>query len=366
MPDPELMECPRCRYPGYSPEGAEEEPVLPLPSSRNPGVTSDGCPRCSEWTMLCPLCHAPAREERFVAHGAPWTDGKFLPDLRGRPSPMVSCPTCRECYWYSSAGDPSYKPRDLAAHYPPVRVPEAAEYLAWLDRHLAMSLFEEKLIRIHAWWRYNDAHRSGEGGEGLAGSCPTVEDEWRHNLEALWDLLSWNPADRILGYPDVLLIAEIHRELGEFHEARELLETLQVDPFSEPAATRETIEELCDRGSRRVARVDTYRIQRRHLREKIQDFAEEWLEPHPGGRILTHDVEGAYRAWVAQHEEKEPLKDWKIIEALGIFGYPPAGSIRIQGARLRKPIPPGFEVYTQEWRDSFKKWSAEREASGNA
>jgi hypothetical protein len=200
---------------------------------------------------------------------------------------------------------------------------------------------------------------------GNDSHAPAEDSAWRRNLEALWDLLSRSPADTILEYPEILLKAEIYRELGDFHEARKLLSIFDVDPLSEPAATRETIEELCDGGNRFVATVDRYRIVRRDLRARVQAFAEEWLDPDPGGHIFTHEVEGAYHAWVAQHEEKNPLRDRMLLEALEIIGYRHK-SIRILGTRLRKPIPMGFEVYTKEWRDSFKKHSDERSASGHA
>jgi hypothetical protein len=321
---------------------------------------------CSVFTVLCPLCGSEAREERQVPpHFCDelWTDGKMIPALRHERPLMVSCPECRQCFWYSSAEPPSFKPRRAVKHLPRVRVPQAAEYLAWLDRHPPGFRLQETLVRMHAWWRHNDAHRNRHFE--MSSPEPGPDSAWRQNLEALWELLSRNPADSILEYPEILLKAEIYRELGDFQEARNLLSVFEVDSFSELAAVRETILELCEEGNGLVACVDRGRIVKRGA-ESVRAFAEEWLEPHPGRHVFTYEVEGAYHAWVAQHEEKYPLRDSLLLEVLGIIGYPGDGSIRIPETRLRKPIPPGFEVYTQEWRDSFERWSAERSVSGKA
>ncbi|KPF60018.1 hypothetical protein D621_02750 [beta proteobacterium AAP51] len=89
-------------------------------------------------------------------------------------------------------------------------------YLGALERLIAEHPDEERLLRLHAWWKGNDHHRSPSTKHQLAGESTSARRE--SNMEALMRQIE-------PGTPDsTLMRAELLRELGRFDDALQLLE----------------------------------------------------------------------------------------------------------------------------------------------
>jgi len=68
---------------------------------------------------------------------------------------------------------------------------DAGSYMDAVEAGLADDDFEERLLRIRAWWKGNDLHR----GLSEPGDCTAGTPRWRANILALFDLLEDDPAD---------------------------------------------------------------------------------------------------------------------------------------------------------------------------
>jgi hypothetical protein len=190
--------------------------------------------------IACPECGAPATRDTLLSgntFGARrWTDGKMVAPMLPGPPPLPKCHTCGELYWLEDAEalgeielcreshdgiDPSW----LDA--PGLVEPDEADILAALETGLGDTPEREKRARVLAWWRANDAARMPPGMEAWRGA---IGPETRRNLEVLVDLFDEEDAcERVMK-------AEALRELGQFDEARALLESADVSGFEDAAA----------------------------------------------------------------------------------------------------------------------------------
>ena len=194
--------------------------------------------------VACPHCQALARYLTLLSGNTlgarSWTDGKRVAPMFPRPPAVVKCRQCRQCYWLRDArevgllerGRPDAEPAWQAA--PPVAEPTETEYYRAIRRGLAVDPRQERALRIHAWWRRNDAFR---GIPGMKPARLAAGDAWRRNLQALAALLD----EAAEG--DRLMKAEVLRELGDVGSAKLLLCRV-TDPRYASAARQ--IGELCD------------------------------------------------------------------------------------------------------------------------
>jgi hypothetical protein len=104
---------------------------------------------------------------------------------------------------------------------------------------LAKSPEQERLLRILAWWRRNDAFR--DALQAPAGGTPIAPGPARRNLEALAQL--FDERDEHRGRL-MLMKAEVLRELGEFDSAKQVLSRVHSCEFA--PVVRQS-QSLCDR-----------------------------------------------------------------------------------------------------------------------
>ena len=203
--------------------------------------------------VACPRCTGLARHMTLVSgndFGArAWTDGKQVAPMLPRPPAVVKCRHCGECYWLREAervGDFSplqsawswcrarlgvLRPRSgKSRRFAPVwtaawrvQEPTEEEYYLALEKGLAASREQERDVRVFAWWRRNDAFR--EAFSARAGAAASMTAACRENLEALRPLL--NEAED----GNRILRAEIHRELGEFESAKDVLKSVTASTY---------------------------------------------------------------------------------------------------------------------------------------
>ena len=178
--------------------------------------------------IRCPLCSGLAKYTTVASgntFGAVYyTDGKRVaPMLPATPS-VVRCAACRGVFWRSAAtevGQFDEQREDavavgadwLKAGY--LHEPDEGEHLAALDRLIASSPGEERGIRLVAWWRGNDRHRTASPTP--APDNPKVVSRRHANMRQLIALLDTaEPSDQ-------LMRAEALRQLGEFEQATTVL-----------------------------------------------------------------------------------------------------------------------------------------------
>lgn len=198
--------------------------------------------------VACPHCNGLAKHMTLKSGNtfgsSLWTDGKHVAPMLPMPPEVVKCGHCGECYWLASAKvvDAVYSlgaPDDPAwnsAHF--VQEPTEAEYYEAISKGLATEPKQERLARILAWWRRNDVVRDALWLN--APSAPSDSQGWRANLEALQGLL--NDADE----NDLLMKAEVLRELGEFDQAQQVLARVTSDTCASVAGQLRGLCELRD------------------------------------------------------------------------------------------------------------------------
>ena len=186
--------------------------------------------------IACPKCNGLAKYMTLMSgntFGARvWTDGKQFAPMLPHPPAVVQCHHCGECYWLDkakevgtvepwSANDQSGDPAWTAAKE--VQEPTETEYYEALEKGMATDRDNERDLRIFAFWRRNDAFRFDSADQ--ADGATTVSPACRRNLDALRRLLNEFYEN------DMVMIAEIHRELGEFDAALKVLATISSDGY---------------------------------------------------------------------------------------------------------------------------------------
>jgi hypothetical protein len=144
-----------------------------------------------------------------------WTDGwRDAPMLPEQPS-LVKCPHCSSMVWMSDLEEVAELDRFMESD---PQFPDAtdyinllhADYLQFAAENTDLSEDRQLYVRLHAWWRGNDARRDS------AVPAPLSEGE-RDNMVKLAALLTADDDQ------DRVMRAEIMRQLGEFAAAREIL-----------------------------------------------------------------------------------------------------------------------------------------------
>ena len=200
--------------------------------------------------VACPRCGWFARHFTLMSgntFGARvWTDGKQVaPMLPGVP-PVAKCLHCKAFYWLSEAEqvgtvndwdseeefiDPAW------AHAKDIEELSESEYHSAIESSLARNREQERILRILAWWRGNDAFRDDLGTSGRPLGRTT--DRFRDNLLALVGLFDTSNTN------EILMKAESYRELGEFKAATAILDQVRADDLAD--AARQMCD-LCYRG----------------------------------------------------------------------------------------------------------------------
>lgn len=199
--------------------------------------------------VACPHCQGLAKYATLrsgnTSGARVWTDGKEITPMFFMPPVAVRCRHCAGCYWLADAKEigemePSHRrrnPDDPAwegVEY--VEEPTEAEYYSAIEGGLARGREEELCLRILAWWRRNDAFRGRIGDRPRPARA--LSEEGRRNLVALAGLL--DTADE----NDLIMKAEVWRELGDFEAAALALSRVDTEQYRDVV---EQLRSLCDR-----------------------------------------------------------------------------------------------------------------------
>lgn len=174
----------------------------------------------------CPKCDNLIQNRSLMSGNT--IDAELYSDLR-RIAPMLpefpnltECKKCRNIFWLNktkeigeySWGDesnPLWENADLAEFL------SIHNYFKALIVSLAENQNEELFIRKRIWWSYNDRLRKGRK------LFRFINDEvrWKANIDRLLELLDIEQVDH------KIMIAELHRNLGEFGRCLELINSIE-------------------------------------------------------------------------------------------------------------------------------------------
>lgn len=175
----------------------------------------------------CSSCFKPILQDTLASgntFGATfWTDGKReAPMLPDQPW-LVKCPHCHALLWIDELerigvierwGERDVRFKDAIKY----ELPSHKDFHAFLEREIE-TLDKERYLRLRAWWAGNDARRS-------MNTEIRISPQEASNMTALAKLLDESDPD------DLLMKAEIMRELGRFDEAQTLLATFDNEDIS--------------------------------------------------------------------------------------------------------------------------------------
>jgi len=165
--------------------------------------------------------------------GTYYTDGKAVLPMDFRTTSVVQCKACNRPFLRQSATkvgefdrlserdlDDDGRPINPAFRAAPELIqPTEAQYLEGLDDLIKSAPQEELAIRLFAWWRGNDRYRAGAPGPETADS-PTIVALRKSNIDGLLRLL---PEEGSTDHSQLLMRAEVYRQIGEFDKALAIL-----------------------------------------------------------------------------------------------------------------------------------------------
>ena len=175
--------------------------------------------------ISCPHCGQFAKRKSLISgntFGAKlWSDGRRIAPMLPEFPNLVLCKKCDKFYWVKDAKEvekvnefvlieaddqpENEKWKDIDY----VEFPTFSQYFKALE-----TISEEKYIRLSIWWSFNDYIRNGHENK-------ITPDKQKLNAENLILLLTLlNEADE----NDLLMKAEVLRNLGRFEESRLLLD----------------------------------------------------------------------------------------------------------------------------------------------
>lgn len=168
----------------------------------------------------CPACAKPVEQPTLGSgntFGArQWSDGFLDAPMMPELPRLAKCPHCTALFWVEEAKQlAKCWPQEIESSRWPeaneIEGPSAEEFLGALPS-VDGDAAKETFVRMRAWWRGNDRFRKGDA------DAPPFSDAERANLEALARMLDDSDPQQ------VIMKAEIARELGRFDRCLKLLE----------------------------------------------------------------------------------------------------------------------------------------------
>ena len=207
------------------------------------------CPSCNCEFSHCDIASSNTFGATF------YTDGFVNGPMHEEHGALLQCPGCHTYLWKEDVPTREsvrHSPHWFDAEKRPLPVAWAMSDSGYLDifhQALWKTLAQEKYIRIKAWWISNHACRSCSADETVSSSKDEEFLEPAEVEENLTKLLSLLDID---DQHDLIMRAEILRELGRFEECLNLLK----QPFDDKyCRTIDVIKKLADCNNRQVESV---------------------------------------------------------------------------------------------------------------
>lgn len=153
-----------------------------------------------------------------------YSDGKMVAPMLPRFPDLIKCGRCGAFFWLHNLeplNEKAQTPETIdQGQYPTnAKFPYLRDLLEALEKKCYANPAEEFKLRQEIWWAFNDKVRKGKPLHQIRKQ----KMQWEDNLRKLQALLDPNDPEQ------AVMIAEIHRNLGEFGKCLELLNILK-DP----------------------------------------------------------------------------------------------------------------------------------------
>jgi hypothetical protein len=187
--------------------------------------------------ISCPHCGQFAKKRTLISGNTIgsqlWSDGKKISPMLPEFPSLVLCKKCDRFFWVKEAKtvEEVNDHRELDTKYGDidfVEFPSFRQYFKALE-----TITAEKYIRLKIWWSYNDYFRESHENE-ITLEMMNLNTK---NLIALLKIL--DEADD----NDLLMKAEIFRQLGWFDESRELLNRMSNNSLA--GVKQKILVEIC-------------------------------------------------------------------------------------------------------------------------
>ena len=169
----------------------------------------------------------------FDHAGTSWSDGYRSNDITYEIPLITRCDECFTYFWISPVTHPLsrylkkvrivLKPIEISNEnkFQCLRKLTPEEYAEVLALKKFNSPEEEKYLRTHLWWMINEPRRNDNPGE----ISPDLQALFEENLETL--IYRTTPESP----EEILILAEMYRELGQFSEAENCIVRLKSGHF---------------------------------------------------------------------------------------------------------------------------------------
>lgn len=170
------------------------------------------CPECGEKYLVSRESYTPSE------HATVYSDGYFMDSVNWRTPLIIGCVTC-ELGFFPETGKVIAEPatweefNENWSHIKKAEPPTAGSLALELRARRKMKPAEELALRKEFWYSGNHS----ETGRMLMKKNPKFKKYWIESLEILETLLSENDEK------ELLLKAEINRQLGNFEKTIQLL-----------------------------------------------------------------------------------------------------------------------------------------------
>ena len=173
------------------------------------------CPNCGNIIQRGSLMSGNTGSEKV------YSDGKRIAPMLPEFPNLTKCKKCETFLWLSKLKEiGTYNYDDNAnVEWQNADIAEflgVEDYFSALSKGVAENKGEALFIRHRIWWAYNDRIRNGED----LFKVETDELRWTENLKKLKAML--DPSD----INHKIMIAEIHRNLGEFERCVNIIKSI--------------------------------------------------------------------------------------------------------------------------------------------
>jgi hypothetical protein len=179
--------------------------------------------------LYCPFCRSSYQMQSIISGntfgGIRFSDGQsFYPMLPVQPQ-ITRCDTCDNFFWIKDLDINENIENFVGESEPPfVRWLEQDEWMEAITKIIYRDPEEETYLRLQLWWVLNNKFRNEDRHSPVHEEFP--EELYFDNLNALLNLFEED--DEV----NLILLAEIYRELSKFEKALDLLKEAEKHDYS--------------------------------------------------------------------------------------------------------------------------------------
>jgi hypothetical protein len=175
-----------------------------------------------------------------------YSDGKTIAPMLPEYPDLTKCKKCNQILWLSKMKEVASCIFYIVRHEWPdaqfAKFLSIGDYVRALKLGIATDKDDELFICMHIWWAYNDRIRDGK----KVFVHKNDEARWKENIIRLKNLLDYNKIE------DKLLLAEVHRNEGDYKACMYVLKTIKADEWR---LATEKMADACKKKNRWVIKL---------------------------------------------------------------------------------------------------------------